>query len=219
MQQSSTRASGSRNTRPSGRLASGRLPNRGGIQKRNATPTRTDKDGDAVMGSTSGSRGGRGASIRGSAQKRRQGTPDTLEARISGRSARTRLDTSVIEKAVLRGVSSSDLPSRGSRVSARLSRNKSLDQNSRDGLEQLKVWGLKNSRVLSNPDGGVGDLIAFLERKATHSDSAAVKIKKVCLTVLSAGHQQIRVSRLSGPLSFQVNHSERRPRYAAATPG
>ena len=207
--QSSNHSSGPRSSRQRGNPFSGRSRNRGGIQKRNATPTRIDKDGDAVMDSAS-VRGGRGTSVRGSAQNRRHGTPDTLQARVSGRLNKIGIDPTSIEKAVLRGVSSKD-PSRDSKFSARLPRN--------DGLDTLRVWGLKESRAISNPDGGLKDLLAFLERKATHPDSPAVKIKKVCLTLQSAGRHQSRSSRLSGPLSFQAKFSKRRPRDVKAIPG
>lgn len=55
------------------------------------------------------------------------------------------------------------------------------------------VLGLKQSKAASNPDGGVKDLLAFLERKATGIEAAAgtdaVRIRKVCgLSVRFAAH-------------------------------
>ena len=49
-------------------------------------------------------------------------------------------------------------------------------------LDPIRVRGLKESKASSNPDGGVKDLLAFLERKASASDSSArdaVRIRKV----------------------------------------
>ena len=48
------------------------------------------------------------------------------------------------------------------------------------GLQQISVTGWRRSKAASNPDGGVNDLLAFLERKATAPDARAVKITKVC---------------------------------------
>lgn len=187
LQENSTAPSGGRGQRRGGRHASGRIQGRGGIQKRNATPTRIDKDGDLVMGSSgtaraSGSGAGRGAAIRGVAQSRRQGTPDGLQARVSSRPTRTGIDPSAVQKAVLRGMVSNDASSRGTRASARLSRRRETGDEKEDGLESLRIWGLKNSKAVSNMDGGVSDLVAFIERKTNHPNSSMVKIKQVCLT-------------------------------------
>ena len=213
--------SGPRASRQSGRLTAGHLQNRGGIQKRNSTPTRVDKDGDLVMGAAStarasGSGSGRGASIRGSASARRHGTPDALSSRVSSRPSRTGIDPSAIQKAVLRGMGSDAKLPRNSRAGARLIRGSGRDRELRDGYDRISVLGLKESKAASNEDGGVKDLVIFLERKATERqpEKQAVKIKKVSLTVQLAGHQQLQSFGL-GPLSFQAKPSERRPRYAA----
>ena len=181
-QRSSSPASRGRGPRQSGRLATGRLQSRGGIQKRGSTPVRVDKDGDTVMGSASGSGGGRGRglNIRGSAQTRRQGTPDSLSSRVSTRPNKTGIDTSAVQKAVSHGMGISDASSKFFRTSLR---NKQAELSEGDGFELVKVWGLKQSKAISNKDGGVSDLIAFIERKATHSNSPPVKIKQVCLTL------------------------------------
>ena len=233
MQQSASTPSGPSVSRQSGRLTSARQPTRGGIQKRNATPSRVDKDGDLVMdaagarvrggGRVSG--GGRGSAIRGSAQTRRQNTPDSLSSRISTRPARTGIDTSAIQKAVLRGMGSNETLPRAPRAALKGVRARENTREVKDGLNKISVRGLKESKAASNKDGGVSDLIAFLERKATNPDAPArdaVKIKKVCLTSQLAGHQQQRcrpLRCLSGLLSFQSQSTERRPRYAATAPG
>ena len=43
-----------------------------------------------------------------------------------------------------------------------------------EGLGQVAVRGWNESKAASNPDGGIKDLISFLERKAS------LRIKKVC---------------------------------------
>lgn len=60
-------------------------------------------------------------------------------------------------------------------------------ENRRDrqgGSEEILVSGLKQSKAASNPDGGVKDLLAFLERKANGvfapPGSEMVRIRKVC---------------------------------------
>lgn len=185
-------------TRQSGRLPQGRLQSRGGIQKRTGTPTRVDKDGDLVMGATAAtSRGGasgsgRGASIRGSATARRHGTPDSLGSRTSSRPSRSGIDPSTIQKAVLRGMGAHETLSKGSRSLGRSSRDIRRTHEIRDGLETISIYGLRQSKAASNSDGGVKDLIVFLERKASERSNGPVKIKKVCLTSTFAGHQQFQ---------------------------
>lgn len=203
--------------RASGRLASNRLPSRGGIQKRNTTPARVDKDGDLVMdqaGSNSRASGrGRGAAIRGSARTRKSSTSDALGARTS-RSTRTGIDPSAIQKAVLRGMGSSETVPRGPRSSLRNVRGRGSTRTTDEAWDQITINGLKQSKAAANPGGGVSELIAFLERKATHPDAPeTVKIKKVCLTLHSARQQRHQNSKLSGPPSFQAKLSERRPRF------
>ena len=208
--------------RASGRLTSTRVPSRPGIQKRKTTPARVDKDGDLVMdqaGANGPARGrARGAAIQGSARTRRSGTSDSLAIRTS-RPTRTGIDPSAIQKAVLRGMGSSETAPRGPRSSLRSVRGR-LSQPVDEAWDQITVKGFKQSKAATNPGGGISDLIAFLERKATHQDAPeAVKIKKVCLTLHSARQQRHQKSRLSGPPSFQVKLSERRPRFHATAFG
>lgn len=223
LQQPPAPPAGPRASRQATRPTSTRLSNRGGIQKRNSSaPARVDKDGDLVMsaggtaGRTAGS--GRGASIRGSALNRRQNTPDSLAARTSTRPTRTGIDTPAVQKAVLRGLGSNEALPRGPRSGLRSARGRENTREPRDSFHRIRVWGLKESKAASNADGGIKDLLAFLERKATNPEAPAreaVKINKVCLTLQFAGHPHSTPRRLSGPLSFQVKLSERRPRYAA----
>jgi nuclear RNA export factor len=133
---------------------------RGGIQKRKAGPTRTDRDGDLVMDATTTGdkrRSGRGhlatdTSSRGQSSRRGRGGP-------------TRGDNAGLIKAqsaIIRGLNARD-----SQATV---------------LESLQIDGLGSSKAASNPDGGVESLLAFLERKASAHDPKAkpVKIKKVC---------------------------------------
>ena len=209
--------------RASGRLATSRLPNRGGIQKRNTTPARMDKDGDLVMdqaGTNSRTNGrGRGTAIRGSSRPRRNGAPDSLPAR-NLRHARPGIDPSTIQKAVLRGMGSSETLPRGPRSSLKNLRGRGISRSTDEAWDQIIVKGFKQSKAAANPGGGISELIAFLERKATHPDAPeTVKIKKVCLTLQSARQQRYQSSKFSGPPSFQAKLSERRPRFYATALG
>ncbi len=209
--------------RASGRLASSRLSSRGGIQKRNTTPARVDKDGDLLMdqagahGRASGR--GRGAAIRGSARTRKSDRFDQLGSRTL-RSDRAEIDPTAIQKAVLRGMGSNETASRASRSSLRNVRGRGSTRPTDEAWDQITVKGFKQSKAAANPGGGISELIAFLERKATHPEAPeTVKIKKVCLTLHSARQQRHQNSKLSGPPSFQAKLSERRPRFHATAFG
>ncbi len=57
-------------------------------------------------------------------------------------------------------------------------------------IMSLRVNGLKESKAASNPDGGLKDLLSFLERKAIGQDVEShktVRIKKVCPAVKGCG--------------------------------
>ena len=209
---------------PTGPRTSGRLASsRGGIQKRNNTPSRVDKDGDLLMdqaGANDRASGrGRGAAIRGTARTRRSGTSDPLGARPS-RPTRTGINPSAIQKIVLRGMGSSETSSRGPRSSLRNVRGRGTTRPIDEAWDQLAVNGFKQSKAAANPGGGISELLAFLERKATHPDAPEpVKIKKVCLTLHSARQLRHQNSKLSGPPSFQAKLSERRPRFHATAFG
>ena len=184
--------------RASGRLASSRLPSRGGIQKRNTTPARVDKDGDLVMdqAGTSGriSGRGRGAAVRDSSRTRRGGPSDSLAARVS-RHSRKGIDPSAIQKVVLRGMGSSETTPKGPRSSLRNVKGRGSSRPTDEAWDQITIKGFKQSKAAANPGGGISELIAFLERKATHPDAPeAVKIKKVCLTLHSARQQRHQTS-------------------------
>jgi nuclear RNA export factor len=119
----------------------------------------------------------------------RGGSLSGRDVRILG-SSRTSLNATSVQKAIIRGLGSEDALIRGLRQGPRLARQLSKHiGRERDaapkGLTQLVVRGFKDSKAASNPDGGIKDLLAFLERKASADMSAreTVKIKKVCLTL------------------------------------
>lgn len=198
---------------------SGRQPNRGGIQKRKGA-VRTDRDGDLDMEETGGVKKARGRGrvvppLRGSF-----GAVSTRNPKAS-RPARASLNTSAMQKAILRGMGADETIARGPRHTPRITRQpgrslgREQDLSQGNGLEQVIVRGLKQSKAASNPDGGISDLLGFLERKATVPDAAArdvVRIKKVCLKLYTPGSRWHREFALSGLLSFQAKLSERRPR-------
>jgi nuclear RNA export factor len=182
----STPPIGSRHSSPSTRGAS-----RGGIPKRRSGPAKIDKDGDLIMdaaGSTEKKPSGKG---------RPEG--NRLGVRGSGRtshgsgSSRGTLGSSQTQQAILRGLGLQQANILESRIS-NVSRGDSGAKVRRRDVEasdvQLCVHGMKQSKAASNPDGGLKDLLAFLERKAGGLESAprrGVRIKKVCLTVKIMG--------------------------------
>ena len=217
---------GPKATRTSRRQAPGRAPSRGGIQKRGNTPARVDKDGDVSMGAAGvavrGSGSGRGTAIRGSAQSTRH---DSLRERTS-RPLSTGINTSAIQKKILQSMGADAGVSKGPRSSLKgvrgRDRGRERLRDTRELLDRITIKGLKQSKAVVNEDGGVSDLIAFLERKATNPDAPAreaVKIRKVCLTLQAARQQRHLIFKLSGPLSFQAKLSERRPRHYATASG
>ena len=210
--------------RASGRLASSRLPSRGGIQKRNTTPARVDKDGDLVMDQAGTNRRpsgrGRGAAIRDSSRMPKGSTPGSLAPRVS-RHIQKGIEPSAIRKAVLRGMGSSETALKGPRSSLRNARGRGSSRPTDEAWDQITIKGLQQSKAAANPGGGISELVAFLERKATHPPDApeAVKIMKVCLTLHSARQQRHQIYKFSGPPSFQAKLSKRRPRFYATALG
>lgn len=181
---------------------------RSGIQKRNRGPMRADKDGDLDMDAASTIRKSRGRVPR--VNRDYVPTPGV----VGSKSSRDMTATGM-QKAILREMGSRDTLRR-SDLKTRLGRTmwRGRDRNVGEGLTQITVRGFQGSKAASNPDGGINDLLAFLERKASAPDASArdmVRIKKVCLTSCIPGHQRHRKIGLSGPLSFQVKLSERRP--------
>lgn len=205
-------------------------PSRGGIQKRRGGPVRVDKDGDLDMDAAAARGAGRGAGRTRDRGGRGRGpfqAPNNGSS--SGRDTSRHspnnggVNVAVFQKALLRGMGAGDAIMRGPRNGLRMTgildeatgRDNGRGRN--DGPVQILVRGWRESKAASNPDGGIKDLIAFLERKATAPNSSAneaVRIRKVCLTSPFVGHQRHRIFGLSGPLSFHAKLSERRPRHS-----
>lgn len=191
--------------------------NRGGIQKRGATPLKVDKDGDLDMSGTESKnnkiqrsvRSGRGTAVRGSVQAPRNLQNGKPNFPSKTRPTKAGVATAVVQKAVLKEMGVKD-PAQGIR-----SLRSRTNAHNIDSLEKVRVTGLKQSKAASNQDGGVSDLIAFLERKATRGEEEPLKIKKVCLTLNIAGrHRLSPYGPISGLLSSQDIFIERRPRYS-----
>ncbi len=121
------------------------------------------------------------------------GAAGTGDGRRGWRSGPGIFGAAALSKAIARGVASGEVTisngppgggpgqrmdgvSKGPAASRLRNRPKNLDQ--------LSVVGLKRSKAAANTDGGVTDLLAFLERKATGNDPTGpepVRIRKVCL--------------------------------------
>ncbi|KAJ5911825.1 uncharacterized protein N7473_001128 [Penicillium subrubescens] len=134
---------------------------RGGIRKRG--PIRTDRDGDMDMdapGGRGGKRGGRGGPGRPTGSGSGSGAGVGRPARSGGDRPQARDKTlEAIQKAISN--------TRDSQVSIRQGKNAAPSN-----LELFSVLGWKESKVSSHRDGGVENLIAFLERRMNaHSKS------------------------------------------------
>lgn len=122
-----------------------------------------------------------------------------LRGRGSGRvssgsgSSRGNLSSSLAQQAIIRGLGSQQanvLESRISHISRGDGGGKGRRREAGPSDLQLRVTGMKQSKASSNPDGGLKDLLAFLERKASGLESAprrGVRVKKVCFTIRIAG--------------------------------
>ena len=132
-----------------------------------------------------------------------------------------------VQQAILRGMARGDArvrnPRAGMGIASALNEAAGRGRERDGGLDQIRVRGLKESKAASNEDGGVSDLLAFLERKANGPDTKpgdAVRIQKVCLSLRFNDHRILRNMVFSGLLLFQANTIKRRPRsptFAAVT--
>ncbi|KAH0493965.1 hypothetical protein TgHK011_000604 [Trichoderma gracile] len=127
---------------------------RGGIQKRRG-PTRVDTDGDLDMDGPS-KRPSRGPTTEAAGSR----------GRPSGRGPPPSRGAAKVAQIVMKqlGNGSSDLASRVSRPA----RGRG---GYTEGLTWLRVRGLKQSKAASNSDGGLSDLLSFMERKASSLQS------------------------------------------------
>jgi nuclear RNA export factor len=168
---------------------------RGGIQKRRGGPPRVDKDGDLVMDPV----GGKAMLGSGSGGSEGNRSSRARAAGWGGQAAGTsrgNLSTQQSQQAIIRGLESQQANILESRVSQSTFSErggpgrKDWRRDLQTPLTSLRVRGLKESKAASNLDGGLKDLLSFLERKANGQDVEShrgVRIKKVCFTVKVAG--------------------------------
>lgn len=162
-----------------------------------------DKDGDLEMEAAGGSAKDRGAGrgSRGVSQSRANAAGSRFgsgrDANLA-RPARGIVNPTRVQEAILRSIGADGKVPRGPGLNLRTTKHmvkslvKERDLNARARWEQIIIRGFQNSKAASNPDGGIKDLIAFLERKASAPDASArdlVRIKKVCLTLCFPGHR------------------------------
>ena len=168
----------------------GRQSDRGGIQKRSGVAVRIDKDGDLDMDAALALTRGRGGVRDERGAMHIRGTAGSGSGRGDMKAQRSSRVATLKQKAIFRGMGSENIMPHGSLHGSRFARQlgktigKERDLNAREGLVQIIVSGLKDSKAASNPDGGVKDLLGFLERKASTTDAPArdmVRIRKVCL--------------------------------------
>lgn len=173
---------------------------------------RVDKDGDLDMDT--------GTTMKKARNRTLRENRDTVPIRVAGSGSGRDMNATDVQKAILRGMGSGEALRRGPRLTPRSTKppgkadRRERDRSIEKELTQISVRGFRNSKAASNPDGGIKDLLAFLERKASAADTASkeiTRIKKVCLISYIPGHRRHRRFGLSGPLSFQVKLSERRP--------
>ncbi len=126
---------------------------------------------------------GRGGRARGTNHERRS---DAATVRGGQGALRGGIGSDAAQKAILRSTGAEAATIKGSRTGLNLSKiireaaSQGRGQDKREALHQISVTGWRGSKAASNPDGGVGDLLAFLERKAMAPDARAVRIIKVC---------------------------------------
>lgn len=156
---------------------------RGGIQKRRGGgPVRVDRDGDMVMDASTGGggarqdRSGNGAG----AQPRGRGGIGG-RALQDGRQARetlNRASAGAKQRQILIRALGDDLGSLPRRVSPA---PRGPGPHNQTDTQVLRVVGLQQSKAANNEDGGLRDLLSFLERKATTTGKLTrpVTIKKV----------------------------------------
>ncbi len=173
---------------------SGTIPggSRGGIQKKRGPPPRVDSDGDLDMDAADGTRArGRGGRGRARADVSGPNPSAGRRAPTKGGAGTGLFVPGSIQQAIARMVASGEAHVRPAASGLRMevpnnnSNARKGHDRSRPGqghLDQISVIGLKQSKAASNPDGGIKDLLAFLERKATGTDPGqeAVRIRKVC---------------------------------------
>lgn len=127
-----------------------------------------------------------------------------------------------LQKAIARGLAVGDAnvrdPKRGPDLVDLIRNASGRSRAGKDSqLDKLIVRGLKQSRAATNPDGGLKDLLAFLERKASGADPKRepIRIRKVCSsstpTSARGHHHPTANARLLRSALVSSQSSERRP--------
>lgn len=155
----------------------------GGIQKQSSNGPRVDRDGDLVMNSTSSAGRSRGGNqkvpLRNSGQAAHS-TRSTTRSNGKIDVSKQTINPGKLHKAIARALGGD----RGKRKSDRgiTSLLKEASEGVGVGYDLISVRGWANSKASSNPDGGVRDLVSFLQRKASHPQAVneMAEIKKVC---------------------------------------
>ncbi|GAP85936.1 putative mRNA export factor mex67 [Rosellinia necatrix] len=160
---------------------------RGGISKRRgAGPLRVDRDGDLNMDPSATANAAQSHSKR----SKKNSTPSATTAR--GSSSRNPRPTATAQQLIQRFINNET-----HRVSSNTRSGRRVDI---PPPVTLRVEGLKRSKAASNEDGGLRDLLIFLERKAQSIDhiSRPIRIKKshisgdfVYITATSEDAQEI----------------------------
>ncbi|KAI0395808.1 hypothetical protein F5Y17DRAFT_178335 [Xylariaceae sp. FL0594] len=137
---------------------------RNGISKRRGPTTRVDRDGDLSMDSLTASKG---------AQHKNHPAPSTNKPRAPPRNPKAASKTKQVIERVLNG----NHDAIASQVTTRTHASRNGDSKP---LVTLRVEGLKASKAGSNEGGGLRELLAFLERKASScsGNTRTVRIKK-----------------------------------------
>ncbi|KAK4990487.1 nuclear mRNA export, poly(A)+RNA binding protein [Elasticomyces elasticus] len=128
---------------------------RGGVARRRGNPLRPDRDGDLVMDSSA-------ASARGRGKIRKSRGSDSTGRDVGARPSRGGINTTRLQKEIIRHVLPCDAVMRAAPAGPRSGR-----------------W--TNSKASDSNDGGVSSLIIFLEKKAsmrTGHPRRTIKIKK-----------------------------------------
>ncbi|KAL6403324.1 mRNA export factor MEX67 [Ilyonectria robusta] len=163
-----------RETRSSAMKSKTAKTTRGGIQKRGRASTRADGDGDLDMDSA----GARTKKTTPADSNTTRTRPSTRAATSLNAKGPSRTAQNVLKH--LTNGSASSLASRISGAASGKGKGKGRQQDM-SGLSVLRVGGLKQSKAASNPGGGLDDLLAFMERKASsfltgrHKRNIAIK--------------------------------------------
>ncbi|KAK2600287.1 nuclear mRNA export, poly(A)+RNA binding protein [Conoideocrella luteorostrata] len=148
-----------------GATSQAKTTTRGGIQKKRAGAARTDLDGDLDMDAV----GKRAAKVASSEARGSKTRPAKAGPGKNPRGVSTAAQT------VLKHLRGNDASSLAARVSAVSSGRATRARGKTGNLCFLRVHGLKQSKAVSNQDGGLSDLLAFLERKASSFTSTPSK--------------------------------------------